>query len=1084
MSAAALHELCRSVAQTGLVLLLQTGLILLLGLGVGWALRRRGPQAQSLAYRATLLAVLLVALISPALVHGRRALWRVSLPPAAPAPSAALAVVETAPAPGPGPVAVPALRMPTLSTTGDIGPVDAPPVRSVTPPVHAAGVHATQAICPLAAGLWLAGTLALLAWLGLGQASLRTIQRRGAAVDGEAAALLTRLCAARGLTTPRLLASPRVVSPFLAGLWRPAIFLPASYAQDFDADALRAILAHELGHLERRDNLWMLLARLTCVLFWPQPLLWALTRRMEQTAEEACDELALAQGCSPRAYADCLLSLAERLAPTRLERSMGTSVVPFRSQVGRRVRQVLGARRLPVLPPRLRVVIAAGAVCAAIAGPLLVSAADAPRGGQDVVRQYLAALSAGRYPEAYSLLSPTTQRYISRSDFEARRQSVNGSRPPTDPRNPNTMMRAMSTFFNDAHNTEGYRFELVGSAPDDPNAVLVRALPPGAADKDALTLRVVTVPDPQPGHAPRLDLVQTLRPLQPNIAEILASKKERTLCASNLKQIGWAILQYTMDHNERLPHADRWVDEIMPYVKDPSIFHDPSAPASQPYSYAFNRNLSGASISRLGAPAETVAVFESAQGIKNASDTGQSLPRPERHTGGSNFVFADGHIKWLRDQAPSFSLAGGQAVPIRASLAPAQPSVPTIVGTWRGENEGDKTRTLTFRRDGTFIGAADSIHTRGTYRIVDDRIAVQMTRHQEASGKAHPSIPPFTGTFHFRLNGSALTLIQNNGLKHVLKRVTGAITEEAPAAPPTLAAVSPSTEADLLAGLTPVQGPGLIVTLRDSKMRIAGAPPSALPVPGAPTLIHDTDINQAVNELKAAGAEAIAVNDQRLAGMSPIRSAGPTVYVNNNPQTPPFVIRAIGDARALQAALNLPNGVADSLRHFDPAMISMQPSTLLTLPAYSGTAQPKYARPVGVSGSGPRARPSRDEAARAAALRDQLAVLLRERAIFQEQLTAARRQLAVAQRLVAAHPHAIPPTLLTVKGANHLSPRATLADKIKYIRAVHPHNQQLTRLLVEVATRDEWLSQVARRQTMLDVLDVQLRRLRARSGQH
>lgn len=153
-------------------------------------------------------------------------------------------------------------------------------------------------------------------------------------------------------------------------------------------------------------------------------------------------------------------------------------------------------------------------------------------------------------------------------------------------------------------------------------------------------------------------------------------------------------------------------------------------------------------------------------------------------------------------------------------------------------------------------------------------------------------------------------------------------------------------QANFLAGLTDVQGPGLIVTLTDSKMQIAGGPPSALAIPGAPNLIHDTDINQTVNELKAAGAEAVSVNSQRLVGTSPIRCAGPTVYVNNTPQTPPYTIRVIGDPGTLETAMNLPNGVADGLRRMDPAMIRMQKTNHMVIPAYAGATKRDYAKPV------------------------------------------------------------------------------------------------------------------------------------------
>ncbi len=150
------------------------------------------------------------------------------------------------------------------------------------------------------------------------------------------------------------------------------------------------------------------------------------------------------------------------------------------------------------------------------------------------------------------------------------------------------------------------------------------------------------------------------------------------------------------------------------------------------------------------------------------------------------------------------------------------------------------------------------------------------------------------------------------------------------------------SHANFLAGLTAVQGPGLVVTLSDSKNHVQGGLPAAI----MPTLIHDTDINAVVNELKAAGAEAISINDQRLIAISPVRCAGPTVYVNGTPQTPPYVLRVIGSPKDLQTALNLPGGVADSLRQIDPAMIKMQKAPRVVIPAYSGAFTPRYAKPV------------------------------------------------------------------------------------------------------------------------------------------
>lgn len=149
--------------------------------------------------------------------------------------------------------------------------------------------------------------------------------------------------------------------------------------------------------------------------------------------------------------------------------------------------------------------------------------------------------------------------------------------------------------------------------------------------------------------------------------------------------------------------------------------------------------------------------------------------------------------------------------------------------------------------------------------------------------------------------------------------------------------------AKFVAGLTTVQGPGVEVTLSDSKNPFpSGLPATVTP----PNIIHDTDINATVNELKAAGAEAISVNDQRIGAVTPIRCAGPTVFVNNTAQTPPYVIKAIGKPQTLETALNIPGGEADQIKNFDKSMFSVQPAKRLVIPAYNGVTQPQYALPV------------------------------------------------------------------------------------------------------------------------------------------
>ena len=547
-----------------LVLLLQSTALLLLGLLALHLARKRGPAVQSLVGRASLVSVALLVLLLPLTGH---------VPPVVrvpePTPQQAIlperegaevrAKTVGALLAAPSDIAAP---LPQNGKTREEGKTQTEEGQTQgsapTPrPPYQGGQALALRVASAALGGFLSVSALLLLWLAVCQWHLTRLRRAAQAITtGPAVTLLAELTP----SPPCLLTHPSVHSPFLAGYNRPVIFLPTAFETDFDADALRAIFVHELAHRDRRDNTWTLAARLLTALLWPQPLLWLLVRRLEHSSEDACDEAVLAHHCPPRAYADCLLSLATRPPLRRSQRTLNAGFAPFRSSVGRRISRILtskGDRPMSPITLRLRLSIAALTVAAALSGAFLVSSAPA----------------------------------------------------------------------------------------QDSQQVLHNAFSPGS-------------------------------------------------------------------------------HQVL----------------------------------------------------------GQS------------------------------------------------------------------------RQQETEMG-----------------------------------------------------------------------------------------QAQFLAGLTPVQGPGVVVTLTDSKKRL----PTTLP-PGItpPNLIHDTDINQVVNELKAAGAEAIAVNGQRLVAISAIRTAGPTILINSVPQAPPFVIQVIGDPKMLTSALNLPGGIASIFKNFDPAMFSIRQAQMLTLPAYSGSNEPRYAKPV------------------------------------------------------------------------------------------------------------------------------------------
>ena len=107
-------------------------------------------------------------------------------------------------------------------------------------------------------------------------------------------------------------------------------------------------------------------------------------------------------------------------------------------------------------------------------------------------------------------------------------------------------------------------------------------------------------------------------------------------------------------------------------------------------------------------------------------------------------------------------------------------------------------------------------------------------------------------------------------------------------------------ELKLVGGLLDVEGPGVVVILNDGTRELfEGENPNNV-------LIHDADVLNILNDLKEAGAEAISINGQRVMVFSEISCAGYTIRINGQVFGQPFIIRAIGESKTLEAALVAP----------------------------------------------------------------------------------------------------------------------------------------------------------------------------------
>ena len=174
----------------------------------------------------------------------------------------------------------------------------------------------------LAAIIYIAGVVWLLARLVVGWIVSAQLFRRAAAIDDAPVTVRLRECtsAVRLHRPPRLFEAPGLLVPVTTGLMKPTILLPTDW-RGWHAAKLDAVLVHELSHLARRDTLVQRLSLLYRALYWFSPFGWWLHRHLVSLGDCASDEAVLATGIDRVAYAQTLLEFfaAVRDVPRRVD---------------------------------------------------------------------------------------------------------------------------------------------------------------------------------------------------------------------------------------------------------------------------------------------------------------------------------------------------------------------------------------------------------------------------------------------------------------------------------------------------------------------------------------------------------------------------------------------------------------------------------------------------------------------------------------------------------------------------------------------------------------------------------------------
>jgi bla regulator protein blaR1 len=272
-------------------------------------------------------------------------------------------------------------RLPAVVTTAELilnfdgsgqGIMSGP---SVVAPAHAA--RSLMLPSPSIVGpLWLGGVIFVLAVWWMRWRRVAAIAREGTAVEaGRVVDALRRLERAVGITKPiRLIESTGSLEPGVFGLVRPVLVWPRTIGDRLDENQVVAILAHELSHVQRRDNLTAAIHMIVESIFWFHPLVWWLGVRLVDERERACDEAVLRLGSEPQEYAETILKACRIFLESPLACVSGVTG----SDLRKRIERIMMNGSSSALTPMKKVFVAAVPVVALVA-PIVIGFRNGPR---------------------------------------------------------------------------------------------------------------------------------------------------------------------------------------------------------------------------------------------------------------------------------------------------------------------------------------------------------------------------------------------------------------------------------------------------------------------------------------------------------------------------------------------------------------------------------------------------------------------------------------------------------------------------------------------------------------------------------
>jgi TonB family protein len=169
-----------------------------------------------------------------------------------------------------------------------------------------------------------------------------------------------------------------LVEPALVGVFRPVLLLPQGLVEHLSPAQVDAVLAHELSHWRRRDNLTAAVHMLVEAVFWFHPFVWWVGARLVEERERACDEAVVRAGHDGRTYAEGILKVCEHYVASTLKCAAGVSGADLK----RRVMEIARSRVMSELPILKKILLGTFAL-ATVLVPIVFGAVSGPAVAQN-----------------------------------------------------------------------------------------------------------------------------------------------------------------------------------------------------------------------------------------------------------------------------------------------------------------------------------------------------------------------------------------------------------------------------------------------------------------------------------------------------------------------------------------------------------------------------------------------------------------------------------------------------------------------------------------------------------------------------